>query len=66
MEKMRDKAFLNVAEVAEIMGISKSLTYDFLHNQDCPFNVVRIRSRYAIPANSFFMWYDGLANQGGK
>ncbi len=54
--------FMSVDEVAKILGIGKSLAYDYLSSEDCPFKVVRIKSRYAVPYNSFSKWYENLTD----
>ena len=56
-----EKFFMNVEEVAEIMGISRSLAYVYVQKRDCPFKVVKINGRYTIATNSFYKWYDSLA-----
>ncbi len=60
--------FMGVSEVAKILGIGKSLAYEYLKSEDCPFSVIRINSRYAVPYNGFKMWYESFANgsQGTK
>lgn len=56
--------FMKAGEVAEVMGISKSLAYEFLQGKDCPFTVLKINSRYVVPYNSFCTWYESLAGNG--
>lgn len=58
--------FMKVGEVAEIMNISKSLAYEFLQGENCPFTVLKINSRYAVPYNSFSAWYESLGDNGGE
>lgn len=60
--------FMGVSEVAKILGIGKSLEYEYLKSEGCPFSVIRINSRYAVPYNSFKVWYESFANssQGKK
>ncbi len=58
MNSKTDKFFMSVEELAEIMGISKSLAYIYVQNGNCPFDVVRINSRYTIPTISFWEWYN--------
>ena len=48
-----EKFFMNVEEVAEIMGISRSLAYVYVQKRDCPFKVVKINGRYTIATNCF-------------
>ena len=38
----REKDFLLVDEVKDILRISKSQCYDLVNSPDCPFNVIRI------------------------
>jgi len=61
MEKRRiDKDFITVNELAEIMGIGKSLAYQYVNSNSCPFTVLKVKTRYTIPTNSFYKWYDSL------
>ncbi len=62
--KSESMRFMKVNEVAEIMGISKSLAYEFMQSEDCPFTVLRVKSRYVVPYNSFCEWYDSLKKEG--
>ena len=57
-------SFMKVNDVAEVMGISKSLAYEYLQSEECPFTVLRINSRYIVPYNSFCTWYNSLAKDG--
>lgn len=54
------RRFLSVVEVANIMGISKSLAYNFIKSEDCNFAVVKVNSRILVPENAFYKWYDNL------
>jgi len=60
-EKLRGKQFLNVEDVASILGISKSMVYEYVKSADCKFVCLKINSRLIVPANSFKQWYDSLA-----
>lgn len=60
-EKLRGKQFLNVEDVASILGISKSMAYEYVKSTDCKFVCLQINSRLIIPVNSFKQWYDSLA-----
>lgn len=60
-EILRGKQFLNVEDVASILGISKSKAYEFVKRPDCKFVCLRIDSRIIIPVNSFKQWYDNFA-----
>lgn len=62
--KKQDIKFLSVNETAKLMGVCKSLLYKMIHNDDCPFMVVKAGDRYIIPYNSFAAWYDSLAETG--
>lgn len=57
--------FMKVGEVAEILNISKSLAYEYMQG-DCPFKVLKIKSRYVVPYNSFSAWYESLGDNDGK
>lgn len=57
----RDKEFISVAELGEILGISKTYAYEFLASNDCPFTAIKIgKKRIVIPTNAFYRWYDSL------
>jgi len=62
METEADIKFYTVQEIADIMGIGKSLAYKFVTSDKCPFTVLKLGKRYCIPKNSFYQWYDELAN----
>lgn len=63
---MEGMSFMKVNDVAEIMGISKSLAYEYVQSENCPFTVLRINRRYIIPYNSFYAWYNSLAKDNGE
>ena len=60
--------FLNVKQLAELMNISRSSAYHFLHQDDSkiPFKVFRYESRILIPKNDFFRWYNSLCQNDDK
>lgn len=60
MLESREKDFLTVVEVAEILRIGKSKCYDLVNSPDCPFNVVKLGRVTRIPSNNFDRWYDSL------
>lgn len=61
IEEYKNKMFISVKEMAEILGISTSQAYVFI--KTAPFNVVCAgKTRMIIPTNSFFAWYDSLAS----
>ena len=66
METYKEKNFLTAAEVAEILRIGKSKCYEFLHDTDCPFSVVRMGKVVRVPSNSFYKWYDSLIENNVK
>ena len=57
-----NRRFMNVTEVADVMGISKSLAYNYVKSAECQFTVVTINSRILIPENAFYQWYNNLGN----
>lgn len=59
----REKDFLLVDEVKNILRIGKSQCYDFVNSPDCPFNVIRVGKLIRIPSNNFFKWYDSLGEE---
>ena len=58
--ELGNRRFMTVSEVAEVMGISKTLAYAFVRSDECEFNVVTINRRILVPENSFYQWYDSL------
>lgn len=60
MENEQEIKFFSVAEVSEILGISRSKAYEWVISPCCPFLVMRIDRRVIIPANSFNAWYESL------
>lgn len=44
----------NAAEIAEILGVSKSAAYDLLHREDFP--TLRIGKRLLVVASQFDAW----------
>ena len=60
-ENDQEVGFYSVEEMAKFMGISKTMAYSYVKNNECPFKVVRMGSRWLIPRNAFFKWYKGLA-----
>ena len=65
-ENYKDKEFINVTELAEIMGISKAYAYIYVKSPDCPFVCLQMGKRIIIPTNDFFRWYDSLITNVGK
>lgn len=63
MSDYREKDFLTVEEVAGILRIGKSKCYQLVKSPDCPFRVLPLQRLIRIPANNFFKWYDGFAEQ---
>lgn len=62
-EKLKDKDFINVAELASILGLSVSYTYDFVKSEECPFKVLLVgKKRMVIPVNSFCKWYESFVD----
>ena len=60
VKELGNRRFMTVSEVAEVMGISKALAYTYVKSEECEFDVVMIKSRIIIPANSFYQWYDNF------
>lgn len=65
MENQNDKKFISVEELGEMLGISKSQAYKLIHNDYIGFKVLAIGKRYIIPLNSFYNWYNSLAENTG-
>ena len=60
MENEQEIKFYSVAEVSEILGISRSKAYEWVVSSYCPFLVMYIGRRVIIPANNFNTWYESL------
>ena len=61
MSEREEPKFFSVAEISNILGLSRSRTYELICSEDCPFNAVKIGKRICVPANSFYKWYESLA-----
>jgi len=47
---LREKEFINVKELADILNVSKTYAYELLNSSDCPFNAIRLgKKRILIP-----------------
>lgn len=62
-QNIREKEFINVTELAEIMGISRAYAYSYVKTPDCPFTCLQMGKRIIIPTNDFFRWYDSLSQK---
>lgn len=60
MENEQEIKFYSVAEVSEILWISRSKAYEWVISPYCPFSVLRIDRRLIIPVNNFKAWYESL------
>ena len=60
MEEQKEPRFYNVEQLSNILGISRSKTYELVSSPDCPFVALKIGKRVCIPANSFYKWYESL------
>ena len=60
MSVREEPKFFSVAEISNILGLSRSRTYELVCADDCPFNAIKIGKRICVPANSFYKWYESL------
>ena len=60
MEEQKEPRFYNVEQLSNILGISRSKTYELVSSPACPFVALKIGKRVCIPANSFYKWYESL------
>ena len=60
MEEQKEPRFYNVEQLSNILGTSRSNTYELVSSPDCPFVALKIGKRVCIPANSFYKWYESL------
>lgn len=61
MSEREEPKFFSVAEISNLLGLSRSRTYELICSEDCPFKAVKIGKRICVPANSFYKWYESLA-----
>ena len=54
MSEREEPKFFRVAEISDILGLSRAKTYELVCSNECPFNVVKIGKRICVPANSFY------------
>lgn len=55
-----DKEILNANELAEFLGISKTVAYRLLHQDDFP--VLRLGKRLLVPRDSLKEWIASHSN----
>ena len=60
MEEQKEPRFYNVEQLSNILGISRSKTYELVSSSDCPFVALKIGKRVCIPSNRFYKWYESL------
>ena len=53
--------FINADTLSDVLGISKSSTYELMHDADFP--SVRISSRIVIPKEAFIEWINQRMGQ---
>ncbi len=58
IESLRQKPLLTAKDLQAILGICRTATYNFLHN-DPPFRVIYINGSIRIPSKDVFRWIDG-------
>lgn len=54
-EKYKDKVFLTVCDMKEILQLGENKTYEFL--KDAPFKVIKVGNQIRVSAMSFWKWY---------
>ena len=54
--------FINVHELADILGIAISSCYELMHEKDFP--TVRIGKRMVVPKDKFLSWVDEHTKRG--
>jgi excisionase family DNA binding protein len=54
--------FINVQELADILGIAISSCYELMHEKDFP--TVRIGKRMVVPKDKFLSWVDEHTKRG--
>lgn len=55
--------FLNVAIVAQVLGISAASSYELMHEKDFP--VLKIGGRMVVPKEKFVAWVEQNTTGGG-
>lgn len=56
-ESLKEKMFLSVNDIKDILQLGQTLAYEYLNSEDLPFKVVRINSKILIHSHSFWKWY---------
>ncbi len=56
--------FLNAENVAKVLGISPSSSYELMHQQDFP--ALRIGNRIVVPKERFIQWVEQNTNGGNS
>ncbi len=54
--------FLNAENVAKVLGISPSSSYELMHQQDFP--ALKIGNRIVVPKERFIQWVERNTNGG--
>ena len=55
--------FLNAEQVAAVLGIAPSSTYELMHQPDFP--TLRIGRRIVVPKEKFIQWVERNTEEGG-
>ncbi len=56
--------FLNAENVAKVLGISSSSSYELMHQQNFP--ALRIGNRIVVPKERFIQWVEQNTNGGNS
>lgn len=48
--------FLNADMIAKVLGVSGSVAYALLHNEEFP--VLKVGMRYVVPKDKFLQWVE--------
>lgn len=52
-----DKLFFTAVEIAKLLKVSKTVAYEFLNDENCPFDCIMIGKRKIVSVAAFYKWY---------
>ena len=52
-----DKLFFAVSELSKLLGVSKTVTYEYLDSEDCPLSYILLGKRKIVSVAAFYKWY---------
>lgn len=49
--------YLSAKDIAAVLGLGLTKTYDLIHHKDCPKK--KVGRRYLVPRDAFRAWFEG-------